>query len=476
MVRAYNAGVKLCRVALFGIFAFLVLPAVAAAATATRHVDVIRLQADVNPVSAQYLDRGIAAANSDGASAVVIELDTPGGDLGSLENMIQHMDGSRVPTIVFVYPEGAWAGSAGTFITVAGDIAAMSPGTTIGAASPVGSGGQTLGKTERAKVTNFATQYIATQAKDHGHSIGFAIQAVQTAKAIRYDVALSEHVINFVATSLPQLLREADGFTAKTANGPVTFHTAGAAIHYINMDWTERVLQVLIDPNLVLILLSVGTLAIIFELSSPGAILPGIVGVICISIALFSLGTIPVNAAGLLLMAFALLLFIADLKMPTHGFLTVGGVISFALGAVFLFSPSGSSTPPVSPWTVVFVTALMAGFFGFVVRKALKAQTWTVKTGTQALIGQPAVVRAKLNPEGTIYFDGAYWNAVTDQPPIEQGSEVVVTAIDGLTVHVVPMTAGAAVSLSPSTPPSGRDGGGWLHRRNRSEGGTSQPV
>ena len=465
---------KLCRVVLYAMFVCLALPAVMSRAAGMPHVDVCRLQADINPVTAQYLDRCLSQASTDGASAVVIELDTPGGDLASLQNMVEHMNASTVPTIVYVYPEGAWAGSAGTFITVTGDIAAMAPGTTIGAASPVGSGGQTLGTTEREKVTNFATSYIATQARDHGHNWHFAIAAVQTAKAIRYDQALSQHVINVVAVNLPQLLRKVDGMTVRTPNGLVTFHTAGAEIHYINMDWTEQILQTLIDPNLVLILMSVGTLAIIFELSSPGAILPGIVGVICLSIALFSLGTIPVNIAGLVLMVFAILLFIADVKMPTHGFLTVGGIIAFALGAVFLFSPSGSSGPAVSPLTVLFVTALMAGFFLLVVRKAVRAQHWSVKTGTQALLGQKARVQTRLNPEGTVYFDGALWKATTDNPPLEQDSEVIVDQIDGLTVHVSPITTQTPTigQLDQGRPA----GGSRLARIFNRQGGTSQPV
>jgi membrane-bound serine protease (ClpP class) len=453
-------------VALLVLGGFLLLLPLVARAAGPRHVDVIRLQAAIDPVTAGYVDRGLSVAANDGASAVVIELDTPGGDLGSLENIVEHMDSSRVPTMVFVYPEGAWAGSAGTFITVAGDIAAMSPGTAIGAASPVGSGGATLGKTERKKVTNFAIAYIRSQARAHGHNTQFAAAAVQSAKAIPDEEALSQHVINFVAPNLHRLLKDADGVTVKTANGPVTFHTAGATIKYVNMDFTENVMEVLINPNLVLILLSVGTLALIFELSSPGAILPGIVGVICIAIALFSLGTFPVNVAGLILMAFAILLFIADVKMPTHGFLTVGGIISFALGAIFLFSPSGANGgPSISPWVIVFTTALMAGFFGFVVRKAVKAQEWPVKTGTQSMVGQSAIVHSKLNPGGTVFFDGALWNAVTDQGPMDVGSEVQVAAIDGLTLHVVPYSAPASLpeqsrNTGPRLEPGPAQGGG----------------
>lgn len=461
---------KLCRVALAAIGLCLLLPMVASAASG-RHVDVIRLKADINPVTANYLDRGISTANHDGSSAIVIELDTPGGDLGSLTNMVEHMEASSVPTIVYVYPAGAWAGSAGTFVTVAGDIAAMAPGTTIGAASPVGSGGGTLGKTERAKVTNFASQYIKALARDHGHNTKFAVQAVRHAKAITYRKALSTHVINFVATDLSKLLHKAEGFKVKTPNGTVTFHTAGAAIHYVNMDWTENLLLLLSDPNLVLILMSVGTLAIIFELANPGAILPGIVGVICLAVAFFALGTIPVNVAGFVLMAFALLLFIADIKMPTHGFLTAGGIIAFALGAVLLFSPSGVSGPPISPWAVVFVTALMAGFFGFVVRKALNAQQWTVKTGTEALPGTRAVVQSRLNPEGMIFLDGSLWKAVTDAPPIEQGAEVIVASIEGLTVHVRPLSEqdldqSDSLRAAQSTPSS----------KASPQGGTAQTI
>lgn len=421
---------------------FLLLSPGTSVWAAGRTVDVIRLQGAINSVTAGYLDRGLTQAARDRASAVVIELDTPGGDLGSLEDMIRHMDASPVPTVVYVYPQGAWAGSAGTFVTMAADIAAMAPGTSIGAASPVGSGGQTLGATERKKVTNFAIAYIKAQARDHGHNVQFAAQAVQSAKAIPYDEALKNRVINVVANDLPSLLRKIDGTTVKTANGSVTFHTAGAAVRTITMNWTEQLEQILIDPNLVLTLLSVGTLALIFELSSPGAILPGIVGVISISIALFALGSITVDALGFVLIAFGILLFIADVKLPTHGFLTVGGLISFVLGSILLFSPSGVNGPSLNPLVAVAVAAVMAGFFGFVVKKAVAARKWSVKTGTQALLGKTAVVRERLNPEGMVFFDGALWNATTELPPIDNGVEVLVTEIEGLTVHVTPLLAG----------------------------------
>jgi len=462
---AVQCGMKLCRVWVLASI-FLFLPGVAIAASSGRHVDVIRLQSDINPVTASFVDRGIAEANTDGSSAVVLELDTPGGDLGSMTNIIEHMERSAVPTIVYVSPEGAWAGSAGTFITVAADIAVMAPGTAIGAASPVGSGGQTLGATERKKVTNFAASYIAGLARDHGHNTRFAVDAVRKAKAIPYQTAISEHVVNFAARNLRQLLSHADGYQVKTPNGRVTFHTAGASPRYINMDWTEQIELLLIDPNLVLILMSVGTLAIIFELSNPGAILPGIVGVIALAIAFFALGAIPVNVAGLVLMAFAILLFIADIKMPTHGFLTVGGIISFALGAILLFSPSGVNGPTVSPWAVVFVTALMAGFFGFVVRKALNAQTWSVKTGTESLLGTPAIAQTRLDPEGMVYLDGALWKAVADDGTIERNQEVTVRRIEGLTVHVVARPAEAFATSSTGVPTEAAS----------PQGGTAQPV
>lgn len=445
---------KLCRVVLLTFGAVLLLLSATAHAASGRHVDVIKLNADINPVTADYVVRGINQANSDGASAVIIELDTPGGDLASMTKIIERMESSSVPTMVYVYPAGAWAGSAGTFITVASDIAAMAPGTAIGAASPVGSGGATLGKTERAKVTNFAASYIEALARDHGHNTKFAVRAVRGAVAIGYHKALNHHVVNFIAMDLHHLLNKANGVSVKTPSGIVTFHTANAAINYINMDWTENLLLLLSDPNLVLILMSVGTLAIIFELSSPGAILPGIVGVLCLAIAFYALGIIPVNAAGLVLMAFAILLFVADIKMPTHGFLTVGGIISFALGAVLLFSPSGvSGGPSISPWAVVFVTALMAGFFAFVVRKALKAQEWSVKTGSESLVGTTAITQSRLNPVGMVFLDGALWKAVSDKGPVEQGEEVRVLRIDGLSVHVVSLEApeqGVTQSKQPS--------------------------
>lgn len=417
---------------------FLLLALASVASAGARHVDVLRLKADINPVTARYVERGISDANSDGASAVVIELDTPGGDIGSMKDIVQAMESSRVPTIVYVYPDGAWAGSAGTVITIAGDVAAMAPGTSIGAASPVGSGGTDIGSTERKKITNFMVAYIVGLAKDHGHNTTFARQAVANAKAIPYRDALNLHVVDYVASDLTTLLNDANGHVTRTPNGTVVFHTAGAAVRYIDMDWSENLLLLLSDPNLVLILMSVGTLAIIFELSSPGAILPGVVGVLCLLIAFFALGVLPINAAGLVLMAFAILLFIADIKMPTHGILTVGGIISFALGSLLLFSPSEGG-PSASPWVVAFVTLLMAGFFGFVVRKALLAQRWPVATGLEGMIGETGRADTELNPSGMVHAEGSLWKAVSDDGPIPSGARVAITAVVGLTLHVRPV-------------------------------------
>jgi membrane-bound serine protease (ClpP class) len=453
-------SMRIYRIAVSIITLFFMFALAASALAAGRHVDVLRLKADINPVTASYVERGIAAANSDGAAAVVIELDTPGGDLASMTDIIEHMEASRVPTIVYVYPAGAWAGSAGTFITVAADVAAMAPDTSIGAASPVGSGGSDLGKTEREKVTNFAAAYIQGLAKSHGHNATFAVQAVRSAKAIPYYQALSEHVINYITRDLPSLLKKADGYSTKTPNGTVVFHTAGAAIHYIDMDWSERLLLLLANPDLVLILMSIGTLAIIFELSSPGAILPGVVGVLCLAIAFFALGVIPINAAGLALIAFAILLFIADIKMPTHGILTVGGIISFALGALLLFSPaSGSGGPSLSPWVVIFVTLLMAGFFGFVVRKAIRAQRAPVMTGIEGMVGTVGTARTDLNPSGMVYAEGSLWKAIADTGEIKQGEKVTITRVDGLTLHVAPVISSSpsATTASATEQPPKRD-------------------
>lgn len=439
---------RLCRVCILAISLLFLLP-VAVCAASGRHVDVIPLHADVNQVSAAYLDRGLSIANADGSSAVVIELDTPGGDLASLQNMVEHMETSRVPTIVYVYPAGAWAGSAGTFVAMAADIAAMAPGTTIGAASPVDATGGNLQSTERKKVTNFFSNYIATLARDHGHNPRFAFAAVKDAKAETYQKALATGVINFATPSLRQLLSRANDFHLKTPSGPITFHTGGAAIHYINMDFAENLAAFLQDPNLVLVLIAVGILAVIFELSSPGAVLPGVVGVISLAIAFYALGTIPINVAGLVLMGFAILLFIADIKMPTHGFLTVGGIISFFLGSLLLFGPSGASGPSLAPWAPVFVTILLAGFFGFVIRKAIAARHWRVKTGTEAFLGSTGTARTRLDPGGMVYVNGELWKAVSDSGPVEPGAEVLIVHLQGLTVHVISL-AGPEPSMAHS--------------------------
>jgi membrane-bound serine protease (ClpP class) len=417
-----------------------------------RHVDVIRLANDINPITADFVERGLNQANSDGAAAVVIELDTPGGELDSMVQIIEHMYQSGVPTVVYVYPGGAWAGSAGTFITMAADVAAMAPGTTIGAASPVGSTGQDLGKTEKKKVTNFAAGYIRALAVDHHHNSTFAVRAVRGAKAIGYREAVKEHVVNLSAPNITALLHELNGkhvaapscapqfgggsTSCTSHNGSIVFHTGNASVSYIDMDLSENLLLLITNPNLVLVLMSVGTLAIIFELSSPGAILPGIVGVICLAIAFYAIGVIPVNGAGFVLLAFAILLFIADVKMPTHGFLTVGGIIAFVLGALLLFSPSGASGPGISPWVVAAVALGMGAFFGFVVTKAVRARAWPHKTGPESLVGTMALTLTRIDPDGLVFLDGARWRAVSETGAIDPNVEVRVNGIEGLTARV----------------------------------------
>ncbi len=400
-------------------------------------VDLLLVDGAVTPSVKTYILRGIEAASADGADALVIQLDTPGGSVDLTSDITQRMLAAPLPIIVYVAPSGAHAASAGTFITLAGHFAGMAPGSSIGAASPVSGGGAELDATEKAKSIAILEADIKGLARRRGEKAAeWAGLAVREAKAATAEEALQLGVVDVIAADVPDLLRRLDGRTAEVAGQPVTLRTAGLPIQTIPMTPVERVLHVITDPNIAFILMTLGVNGLLFELSNPGSFLPGVIGGICLLLALYSLGVLSVNYAGLLLVALSFILFIVDVKAPTHGILTIGGVVSFILGSLILFN---SPYARVSTALVVSVGVAVGLFFVFVVAKAAATLRRRPMTGSEGLAGQIGVARTRLVPEGMVLVEGELWKArVEDAATVEAGQSVVVVRRDGFCLWVRP--------------------------------------
>ncbi|MGH2535214.1 MAG: NfeD family protein [Thermomicrobiales bacterium] len=396
---------------------------------------------------ARYVDRMIDNAGEDGVSALVIELDTPGGLSSAMDDIIQDILESEVPVVVYVSPNGARAASAGVFITYAAHVAVMAPGTRIGSASPIfmdESGGVSDGsETLQRKVTNDAVSQIKNLATRRGRNADWAERAVREAANITADEALQLDVVDVVAPSLPELLDEIDGMVVEVQGEQVALSTRTAEIERRNMNALEGLLQLLAEPTIAYILLSLGMLGIFLELTNPGAIAPGVIGVLSLIVALFSLGTLPVNWTAVLLILFAFILFAIDLFVPSLGMLTIGGLVSFLLGSYLLIDADAPPGFEVSRPVIWTVTACIVGFFLWLAGSVLKARFRPPYTGQQALIGELGMVRRPLSPEGMVYVHGELWSAMLDpavRGELPAGTEVAVTAVERLRLRVRPAT------------------------------------
>ena len=412
----------------------LVLMAAQVAAQGTPVVKLATFQGPVTPVLAEYLDRVIGQAEAAGAAALVIELDTPGGSVDITKTITQRMAAARVPIIVYVAPRGARAGSAGTFITLAAHVAAMAPGSSIGAASPVGVEGADLPETMKAKATNLLVAEIKNLAGRRGEkAVAWAEKAVLEAAAATADEALKLGVVDIVAEDLPDLLRQLEGRPVEVAGQQITLHLSGLPVEPVPLTPIENFLNTLTNPALAAILLTIGLNAILFELSNPGGYLAGIIGVICLLLAFYALGTLNANWVGLGFILLAFVLFVLDIKAPTHGVLTLGGIISFVLGAFLLFNTSELEVP----WATIIALALAtAGFFAFAIGKALSAQRLQPATGMEGMIGRVGVVRRALDPVGTVLVEGELWQAESEAGPVAVGERVIITGYDGFRLRV----------------------------------------
>jgi membrane-bound serine protease (ClpP class) len=399
-------------------------------------VGLIKINGAIGPATASYIARAIDVAAERDDACLVIELDTPGGSLESTKQIVQKFYASKVPTVVYVFPDGAWAGSAGCFITLAADVAAMAPDSSIGAAHPVSIGAGGEEKTSdvmKEKLEQITGSFIEGIAKRRGHNAEWARSSVIQSKAITAEKALELKVIDIIAKDLPDLLsqlddREVSGKTLKTANAEVVD---------IPMTTQERVLQLLSHPELMMILMLVAIYGIIGELSNPGAILPGVVGAIALILVLYMSTILPVSIAGLALIGLAVVLFIVDIFAPTHGVLTIGGVIAFFLGSLMLFNRAD----PAYRLSLVYIipaTLVTAAFFIFIVGAGLRAQFLPVRAGRETMLGKTAPALARIDAAGgKVFVEGEYWNAVSEVP-IEPGHPVEIVGINGLTLRVKP--------------------------------------
>jgi membrane-bound serine protease (ClpP class) len=365
-----------------------------------------------------------------------------------------------VPVIVYVAPPGSRAGSAGVYITYAAHVSAMAPNTNIGSATPVSmgeNGEQQMSPEMRAKVTNDAVAYIRALAEQRGRNADWAEQAVREGANVTAQAAVQQHIVDLLATNVDDLLRQLDGRVVQTAGGQVTLRTADAETHRTEMGYVDAFLHVISDPTIAYILLSLGTMGLFFELSNPGSVLPGVAGGICLLLGFYALGTLPVNYAGLALMGFALLLFVVDVFAPTHGILTVGGLIAFVLGSLLLFNvPDAQAYVGLSIWTIVSTTVIMGTFFVLVARLVARSQHSKVTTGREGLIGMHGRARTDLAPDGMVFVDGALWEATSVDGTATKGSDVEVIDVHGLHLQVrAADEAQAAQTRARGSHPSG---------------------
>jgi membrane-bound serine protease (ClpP class) len=399
----------------------------------------ITINDGINPATAEYIHRGIMTAEKENAVGLIINLNTPGGLLSSTRSIVSDIMKSKVPVVVYVSPTGAHAGSAGVFITMAANIAAMAPGTNIGAAHPV----DMQGKSDaimNEKGTNDAAAFIRSIAEKRQRNIVWAEEAVRTSAAITASEALEQNVINVIAKNIPELLDSIDGKTVEVNGAEKVIHTKNVTVEELQMGWFQKILSRISDPNIAYILMMLGFFGLLFELFNPGAIFPGIVGVICLVLAFYSMSSMPVNYAGVGLIVFGIVLFLLEIKIISHGMLAIGGIISVMLGSLILFRNSPAENFVSLSWLVVStVTAVSGLFFLFLVVMGLKAQRAKPASIQSNLIGKNAVVVQHLNPEGQVMVMGENWRAVSLSGDIKKNEEVVIRNIEGFTLFVEPL-------------------------------------
>lgn len=390
----------------------------------------------ITPVTADYIQRGLEKASEEKAACLLIHLNTPGGLLASTRQIVGDMLESPVPVVVYVSPGGARAGSAGVFITLAAHIAAMAPGTNIGAAHPVNLQGG-MDSVMSKKVTNDALAFMRSVAEKRNRNVAWAEKAISESEAITEKEALENKVIDVVAENTADLLHAIDGDTVTIGASPVVLHTRDATVERLDMNFTEKLLTIISEPNLMYVLLLLGIFGVLFEFFNPGAILPGVIGGISLILAFYSMSALPINYAGLALILFAIVLFVLEIKIVSHGILAIGGVVALLLGSLMLIRTGpGIEYARISLSVIIFSVIITTAFFLFVVGLGLKAQKSRVLTGTEGFIGETGTALSELAPSGLVHVHGERWSAESISGHIEKGEKVKVTDIKGLKIFV----------------------------------------
>jgi len=414
--------------------AAIVLPLNASAAAP--HVEQADLNGDINNIMSAYIQTSVNRAEADHADALLVVINTPGGISTSMDEIVTNLLNSTVPVVAFVYPSGARAASAGLFVAESADVLAMAPGTNIGSAHPIDATGANLTGDLGAKVLNDAVTRVRNLASIHGRNADWAEDAVRNSVNINADDAVRLHVADLEANDIPSLLRQIDGRVVPRQNGTLTIRTAGATLDDFPMPFWQVFLNALIDPTIAALLILVAGYGIITEMSNPGLILPGVIGGLAAVLAIVSLANLPVNIAGGLMMVLALVLFIADIKAPTHGFLSVGGAFALVLGMAFLVN-TGPVGLGVNPIVSVLTGVVTLAFFTFFIRKVWLARRQPAFSGPESMVGSLGEARESISPEGLVFVRGALWKA-SSESPIAAGTAVRVVGRQGLALKVAP--------------------------------------
>jgi membrane-bound serine protease (ClpP class) len=401
---------------------------------ADEHIKVIRIEESINPGTAAFLSRGIRQAVEDGAPLVIVQLDTPGGLVSSMRTMVKTIMNVPIPVVVFVSPSGAQAASAGVFVVMAADIAAMAPGTNIGAAHPVVAGGKDMDETMGTKVVNDLVAFIKSIATRRGRNAEWAEEAVRKSVSITAEEALKLKVIDLVARDMDELLAKLEGWSVQTKEGEKKLALKGLPLETVQENLRDKILKTISNPNIAYLLMLIGMAGLYFELSHPGAIFPGVIGGISLILAFYAFQTLSVNYAGVLLIILGAILFLLEIKVTSYGLLSVGGVICLTLGSIMLFN-TGAPGLRIS-WSVLIPAVLViSGFFMTVAFLAMRAHMAKPRTGYQGLIGEIAVAKESLAPDGKVFVHGELWNA-TSEDIVPVGSKVEVIEVENLWLKV----------------------------------------
>jgi membrane-bound serine protease (ClpP class) len=399
---------------------------------------VLTAEGPVTPAMVSYIQRGITAAADRGATVLILKLNTPGGQIDLMDKIVNALLESPTPVVVYVAPRGAIAGSAGTVITLAGHANAMAPETAIGAASPVGAQGEDIGETLDAKMKSILKAQVRNLASERGErAIALAEATIETAEAATAEEAKAAGLTDFIAADVPDLLRQLDGFTVTVRGNEIKLRTADIPITELPTNLLEEILNILTNPNVVFLLLAIGAQAILIEMSSPGGWAAGTVGVVCLALAFYGLGVLPVNWFGIVFIILAFVLFVLDIQATAHGALTAAATLSLIVGGLILFNSPGSLPYyRVSVPLVIGTSLVLAGLFFTVLLIALRTRNLPVTMGSESLVGKMGEVRQALAPGGMVQLGGELWSAETEGETIEVGQKVVVVAVEGLRLKV----------------------------------------